>query len=393
MTKATPEPGTTRTIGDKIAIVGILAMVAANQMGTGILNAVIPVKLAADGHPASAAGFVTTVFSITFLIGCLVGPSIVRRLGPTTTLIAIGLLNAALALMHWASSGPLVWAAIRGVAGLSTATYFILIETWLSSVAGAGGRGMVFGAYMVAIRTAFAVGQFAIAFVAPDNVIHLLLLAAIVYALAPWFRPKADPTVMPPMAAPSIAAMLALPKRAPASAAVAVCHGLVFGAVPGLLPKWGLDAGIGVASVGAALAAIQVGGLLLQMPASYASDRIERRTVMASMTAITALVSLAVLWTGVTGGALWIVLMLLWGGSASALYSLAAAHAGDLAPPEERVAWTSSLMFIWGCGAAIGPIIAAVLMDVSGSGRLWSYAAIVSAVVGAFLIWRKIIRP
>jgi MFS family permease len=298
-------------IGDKAAIAGILAMVAANQTGTGILNAVIPVQLAADGHPAAAAGLVSTVFSITFLIGCLLGPAIVRKFGPGPTLIGIGVLNAVLALMHWALPGPLAWAAIRGVGGLATATYFILIETWLSSVASASGRGVVFGAYMVAIRTAFAIGQVAIAFVAPDQVVHLLLLAAAVYIAAPWLRPGADPSVMPTMASPSLAMMLALPRRAPASASVALCHGLVFAVVPALLPKWGLDTGIDVARVGAALAAIQVGGLLLQMPASLASDRFERRTVMAAMTLITALASLGVLLSGVTGGLAWIVLMLL----------------------------------------------------------------------------------
>jgi MFS family permease len=167
----------------------------------------------------------------------------------------------------------------------------------------------------------------------------------------------------------------------------------VFGAIPGLLPKWGLDTGVGVASVGAALAAIQVGGLLLQMPVSYASDRLERRTVMAAMTLVTALASLAVPWLGATSGVLWIVVMGLWGGSASVLYSLAAAHAGGLAPPAERVAWVSSLMFIWGCGAALGPIVAAMLMDGAGSQQLWRYAAVVSASVGVFLVWRKIVRP
>jgi MFS family permease len=50
-------------------------------------------------------------------------------------------------------------------------------------------------------------------------------------------------------------------------------------------------------------------------------------------------------------------------------------------------------MFIWGCGAALGPIVAAMIMDISGSSRLWSYSAFVSAVVGVFLLWRKLVRP
>ena len=46
-----------------VVVAAILSMVTLNQLGTGILTAVIPVRLAADGHPASAAGAISTVFS------------------------------------------------------------------------------------------------------------------------------------------------------------------------------------------------------------------------------------------------------------------------------------------------------------------------------------------
>lgn len=217
-------------------------------------------------------------------------------------------------------------------------------------------------------------------------------MSSLAYLVSPLLKPRAKVDV-PIMSSPNLANYLELPKLAPAAAAAAAVHGLVFGSVPGLIPKWGVDTGVSVALIGQALSVMQVGGVFMQLPLSLASDRFDRRLVMALACFATAAISLLLLQVPTSSRFLWLTLMFLWGGFASTLYSLASAHAGDLAPPERRVAWVSSIMLIWGSGATLGPLVASLLMDSRGSSLLWSYAAAVSMVTGAFLVWRKIIRP
>ncbi len=382
----------TRDRATLAVVAALFLMVTVNQLGTGILSAVIPVRLAAEGHSASAAGAISTVFSAFFLVGCLAGPRIIGHLGTSRTLLAVGAINAILAVLHWAFPGPFAWSMLRGIAGLSTATYFVLVESWVASQTTAETRGLIFGVYMVLIRLAFAIGQLIIAFVDPASITSLFLVAAAIYCVSPLFRPRTTASSPPPTRL-ALSSYLDLPRHAPAAAAAALTHGLLFATVPGLLPKWGVDAGISVGAIATTLAVIQIGGLMLQLPLSFISDKIERRTIMAFAAIGAAAVSVTILNLPTEATGLWLFLMLLWGGFASSLYSLGLAHASDIAPPEQRVAWISSQMLIWGIGAMVGPMIAATCMDLFGTRVLWTYGLVVSLGMGLFFLWRKIVRP
>jgi len=50
-------------------------------------------------------------------------------------------------------------------------------------------------------------------------------------------------------------------------------------------------------------------------------------------------------------------------------------------------------MLLWGTGAAVGPLVASLLMDAKGTSMLWRYSAVVSLAIGCFLLWRKKVRP
>jgi MFS family permease len=373
-------------------VAALFVMVTVNQLGTGILSAVIPVRLAADGHSASAAGAISTVFSAFFLVGCLVGPRAVARLGASRTLLAVGVINAGLALLHWAFPGPVAWAVLRGIAGLSTATYFVLVESWVASQTTPDTRGLVFGVYMVLIRMAFAIGQLIIAFVAPETLTTLFLAASVLYIVSPLLRPRVTASA-PPAPRLSLSNYLELPRHAPAAAVAAFMHGVLFATIPGLLPKWGIDVGVSVGVIATTLAIVQVGGLVLQLPLSFVSDKIERRTIMALATIGSAAVSLAIIGLPPVATWYWLLLMLLWGGFASSLYSLGLAHASDIAPAEQRLAWVSSQMLIWGMGAMLGPMIAALCMDAFGAHVLWYYSSLASLAAAFFFLWRKKVRP
>lgn len=375
-----------------LVIGAIFAMVALNQLGSGLVATLVPVYLAREGYPASAVGAISTVFSMCFLVGCVVGPQVVSQLGPRRTLIAIGTVHGILCILRWLLPGPLSWAVLRGVSGLITATYFVLLESWLGAQTSSDTRGIVFGCYMVVIRLAFGTGQLLVAMVAPSAMLLLFLLAGVAYAVTPWIQPRRSDAV-PPMRRPSLSAIFEVPRKAPAAAAAVVANGCLFGTVQSLLPKWGVEAGVSVTTIAWALVAVQFGGLIMQLPISYASDRYERRTIMILCVVGMALATFAVQQIGPEATGALTLAMFVWGGFTSSIYTLGTAHANDLAPANERVAWVSSLMFIWGIGAMVGPIVAALMMDGLGVATLWIYATIVSAGVGVYLVWRKLVRP
>jgi MFS family permease len=369
----------------------LLLMLMVYQVGTGILAALVPVRLAQEGYAASVVGAVSAGFSLGFLAGCLGAPAAIAAVGSRYCIAVFAGVNAAAALLLWLAAGyPAVWGLSRATAGFATAAMFVLVEAWLAAESSPASRGAVFGLYMVINRLMFTAGQVLLAVVDPRHG-GLFLLAALVYLLGAlpslWLKgqpPRIDASQRP--------ALMELPRVAPAAAAACLFHGLVTTSGPALFPVYGLAQGLGVGQVALALAAIQFGGLVLQLPLALLSDRIERRTVLAGLTLATALLSLPLLSSGPLPLPVLLLLVALWGGVPAVAYSIAAAHANDLAREGRRIAWTSSLLLIWGIGAAGGPLAAALVMDRFGPRALFAFSAGLGAATTLFLVWRKLTR-
>jgi MFS family permease len=170
----------------------------------------------------------------------------------------------------------------------------------------------------------------------------------------------------------------------------ALVHGLIGGRAA-LLP---LCAGAGTVrrSGGAAARRIPLGGLLFQIPFSHLSDRYGRRTMMAMSALATAALSLVYLLPTLPGFGWIMLLTTLWGGAPAALYLLAVAHANDIATDAQRIGWSSTLLLLWGIGAAVGPLAASLLMERFGYDMLFVSAAGLSCGLALFLGLRKLIR-
>ena len=390
-TAAVPLPGDDQSAHAAARIVTLLLLiVGVFQLGGGVVNAVVPIRLAQGGLPPSVIGWVTSTFSIGFLAGCIAAAPLINALGAGRAILVLASANAATTLLLLATSTTLAWAIARGLAGFAMASLLVLIEAWLATAATTANRARVFGIYMVLSRLAFALGQAALTVVDPAS--SLLLLAAVVaYLASPW-PALAMPGAAPVIGAKSGPSLTDLPVSAPAAAAAALVHGLIGTAGPALLPLYALARGLTVDQVALLLAAIPLGGLLFQIPFSHLSDRYGRRTMMAMSALATAALSLVYLLPTLPGFGWIMLLTTLWGGAPAALYLLAVAHANDIATDAQRIGWSSTLLLLWGIGAAVGPLAASLLMERFGYDMLFVSAAGLSCGLALFLGLRKLIR-
>lgn len=373
------------------AIALLLGIVAVHQLGTGVIFALIPLRLALEGAPATIVGAISTTWSVGFLLGCILAPAIIARIGARPAITAGALLNAASAFALYLTDDVLAWIIARGLNGVATATLFSIIEAWLASQATAANRGTVFGIYMVVNRIVFTIGQLFLSWVDP-RLAALFLIGTAAYVLAPLpaLALRANP---PHVADRKKGRLLDLPRSAPAAAAAALVHGLVTTAGPALFPVYGVARGLGPERIALVLAMIQFGGLLFQLPLTALSDRKGRRVVMGIAAATCMIGSLLLAHADASHWYWFLLLVAIWGGAPSALYALAAAHANDLAPEHDRTAWSASLMLNWGIGSMLGPILASTLMDWFGSAALFAFTGALSASLVVFVVWRRQVRP
>lgn len=368
----------------------LLLIVGVFQLGTGVVSAVVPIALANSGFTASVLGWVSTAFSVGFLAGCVGAALVINALGVNRAIVAFALAQVGATLLLMATSDPYAWALSRGVSGFAIASLLVLIEAWLGSAASTETRGTIFGIYMVLSRLAFTLGQVALAVFDPAA-IGLLVAAAVATALSPW------PAYAIPGAAPAISRksgpdLRGLPFTVPAAAAASFVHGVLGTCGPALLPLYAFARGLTVEQVALLLAAIPLGGLLFQIPFSYLSDRFGRRTMMATAALLTMALSAVYLLPTLPSFGWLLVLTVLWGGAPAPLYLLAAAHANDIATDAQRVGWSSTLLLLWGIGAAVGPLAASYLMERIGYDALFWFSGGLGLALWAFLVLRKLIR-
>ena len=372
------------------AVLALLTVSVVHQLGTGLVVALVPMRLAVEGFAAWVAGAMSAAFSVGFLLGCLAAPRIVTRIPARAAIAVCTLVNAACAAALWLYPDPVAWCVARFVGGSFIACMWVVIEAWLGQRSNAASRGAVFGAYMLTSRVAFVVAQAALAWTDP-RIGALFLVAAGFYAVSwlPILAARDAPPRIHPKAAPGSFAILRL---APAAAAGSLIHGLVTTAQPALYPIYGVGLGLGMDRVALGLAAIQFGGMVLQLPLAFASDRWGRRKIMAAAAFATAVLSLAALHAPVSSSPLLLAALAAWGGAPAVIYSLAIAHANDRVDDHQRIAASSGLLMLWGLGATLGPMAASLLMDSFGRAALFAFTGALGIALGLFLVWRRMVR-
>src|SRR5690606_28393106 len=82
----------------------------------------------------------------------------------------------------------------------------------------------------------------------------------------------------------------------------------------------------------------------------------------------------------------------IFGAGAFPLYALAVAHANDNAASSEYVEISSGLLFIYGIGAAAGPLFASLSRQIFSTPTLFLFTAAVHGVLIGWVLWRVQMR-
>ncbi|HEY5647637.1 MAG TPA: MFS transporter [Pseudomonadales bacterium] len=335
------------------ALRSLLFAVAVLLTGHGLQLTLLPLEAQALGWSDSAIGLTGSFYYLGFIVGCLTIPRLIRRVGHIRT-FTVCISVAAVALLAASISEVYVlWLGLRMATGWSMAGLYTTIESWLNDRAQNEQRGRVLAVYTIISLAALVLGQFLLQVesLALDNLfpVAAMFIVAATLPVALTSRPQ-----------PSVPAEVHFSWRAvfDASQVGLVCSGLS-GLVMGLL--WSLGAvyvsGLtGDPGDGAQfMAAIIIGGLVVQFPIGRLSDAFDRRWVILGL-GVLGMVG-ASLWLAVPLSGVWMYVSgFLCGGAAMPMYSVSIAHANDNA--EGRFLQIASGMLMANAiGAVVGPLL------------------------------------
>ena len=356
-------------------------------VAAGILGTLLPLRFSAAGLSPGIIGLLATAEALGFLAGCVHAHRIIAPVGLERAYAAFaGMKAVAILTLHFAAGVPLL-AVIRFVIGVNAAGLAVIVESWLNALVANEQRGRVLTVYVLVVGLFFGAGQLmgeSLNVSGPE----FLFIAGIATTLA--LVPMAGIDVRAPTLPHKVELRILQAFRdSPVSVLACLLNGLILTAFVTAGPIFGALTGFDQRRIVTLMACVSLGGLFLQWPIGYLSDKINRLYALIGLGAGTLLVAIAL--ANVDRATPFLLLALLFaafGGLAESLYAVGVAHANDRARSVDYVALSSTLLFVWSLGAAIGPPAGSLAMQLTRPSAFFVYATVLTLAFTLFAVWR-----
>lgn len=355
-------------------------------LGNGLQGLLLPVRGSQEGYSNEVLGLLGTTWASGFVIGCFVAPNVVRRIGHVRAFSGFLSLICLNVLLTGLLVDQNTWLVLRAITGFCTAGTSMIIESWLNERATPENRGTIFSFYISITLLGVVGGQLMVP-LADVATATLFMVCGILYSIA------ALPTTLSKAASPQPLKrarldLKALFRNSPISCIGILLIGTANGAYGTLGAVFGTRAGLDNGAVAAMVSITIFAGAIMQFPAGRLSDRMDRRYVLAGLSAAAALAGLAIVAIRPADVYGIVVLVAIYGAAANALYPIAVAHANDFAAPEDFVKVSGGLLLLFGIGTIIGPTLGGPVMTWAGPYALFSVTAGAHALVAIYAILR-----
>ena len=355
--------------------------------GNGLFGTLIAVRANLEAFSPTTIGLLGSAFYAGFIAGSIWAPRLIIRAGHIRTFAALGALYAASALIHAMLVSPIAWMVLRVAGGICFAGLSLVLESWLNAKTPNEDRGRVLSTYRLVDLGCVTAGQLVLTLADPRS-FELFSFVALFFccALVPLSMTRSvAPT--PPLQ-PRLR-VLWLIRLSPLGVAGVFGVGLVNGTFRMVAPTVAFDMGLGVGEIAGLMSAFILGGALLQYPAGWLSDRIDRRTVLTIATLGAMAASGLMSWLATLGAAWFIAAGFLFGGFAVPIYSIAMSHTNDFADKDEFVEVAAGLFLVFGIGRRDRPRSRArQRWAYLGNAALFYYCSSMHALLLVFALYR-----
>lgn len=362
-------------------LLGILLL----MVGNGMQGTLLGIRGGIEGIPTFQMSVVITSYYGGFLLGSLTVPDLIKNVGHVRVFAALGsLISAVLVLFavepHWIS-----WTVLRFLIGFCFCGVYVTAESWLNAGSTNQNRGQALSAYMIVQLLGIVVAQALLNVGDPAGYL-LFVIASVLVSLA------FTPILLSAQPAPKFETIKRMSfgdlyRASPLGCVGIFLIGGVFSVLSGMSSVWGAQIGLSVAQISLFVAAIYAGGLVLQYPIGWISDRYDRRKLVLGMSAIGGLCGLIVV-AAQPGTLGLIVAGAIMGGVANPVYALLLAYTNDYLDQSDMASASAGLLFIYGIGSMGGPIITGWMMGTIGPDGYWIYMGVLLALLTVYAGWR-----
>jgi len=362
-------------------LIGVMLL----MVGNGVQGTLLGIRGSLEGFSTWEMSLVMSAYFVGFLGGSRMAPEMIRRVGHVRVFAALGSFISAVLILYPTVANPWAWIAGRVVIGFCFSGVYVTAESWLNNSVSNDIRGKALSLYMIVQMVGIVAAQALLVTGDPSGFVLFVIPSVLVsISFAPILL-NVQPT--PAFDTTKPLSLLQLYRVSPLGFVGTFLLGGVYAAMFGMSAVFATQAGFSVAQTSAFVASIYIGGLLMQYPIGWVSDRMDRRLLIAILGIGGALAGAFGLVFGGTFVAVLIAGFVI-GGMSNPLYALIIAYTNDFLEVEDMAAASGGLIFVNGVGAIAGPIVTGWIMGLIGPLGFFVYMAGLMAAIAAYAFYR-----
>ncbi len=350
------------------------------MLGNGLHGTLLGVRGDIEGFSTLEMSLIMSAYFVGFLGASRFVPEMIRRVGHVRVFAALGSFISAVLIIFPLLTDSIIWIIGRAVLGFCFCGVYLVAESWLNNDASNENRGKALSLYMIVQMAGIVAGQGILVLADPSGYVLFIVISILVSVSFAPILLSINPTPAfertKPMNLPQLI------ETSPLGCVGMFLLGGVFSIQFGMAAIFGVEAKLSVGQISSFIAAFYVGAMLLQYPIGWLSDRMDRRVLIAIVSALAA-ISASFGTIGWDSFLLLLTVAFFVGGMTNPLYSLLIAHTNDFLDFDDMVAASGGLLFIHGFGAISGPLIVGWM--ISQFGPLGFFLVIISLMGGLSL--------
>jgi len=344
-------------------------------LGSSFFTTFVSITMDSEGSSQFVIGCIHSAFYAGMLIGALSLEPFIRSLGHIRAYTVFASIISLTILSQSFNTAPFFWMLMRFIFGFCMTGIYIVIESWLLANATLNTRASVLSLYMIVLYATQTISHELLNFMTLNTLIPFVC-AALLCSLS------SIPLAMTAMPAPEIEKpqtknLKAIWSASPYGFIGCIFSGFILSAIFSFVPNFAEYYHFPVSTL---MQMTIAGGCLLQWPIARLSDHFPRHLVLLGVSLIIAFSAMCILVFYSQKNLVYLFSFIL-GGCSFSLYTVSIATVCDNLKTTQMVNANAVLLFAYGLGSVLGPVIASLFMDWISIRSLYGYITLVTVLL------------
>ena len=359
------------------------------MLGNGVQGTLLGIRGSLEGFSAGSMSLIMSGYFVGFLFGSRLAPHLIRNVGHVRVFAALASLVSAALILFAALPNEYVWFFLRIIVGFCFSGIYVVAESWLNDSSTNETRGQTLSAYLIVQMMGIVVAQWLLNFAdVAGFILFIIISVAVSLSFAPILL-SVSPAPMFQTTKPMSLRQLYV--ASPLGIVGIFLLGGIFAALFGMTSVYGTEKNMSVGEISIFVGIIYIGGMLLQFPIGWISDRMDRRLLIIGITIAGGLACLMA-FNAASNLTVILICSFIIGGVANPLYSLLLAYTNDFLNHDDMAAASGGLIFVNGVGAIAGPLVVGWMMGRYGPDSFFLYIGILLFLMAVYAIYRTFQR-